>query len=543
MSSSRVRLPGSNRDPLPGARAIRDADPNERFEVTVIVRTSSSSQLSNHVKETNVRAHRERRYLSRKEFETTHGGSRQDLQKVDDFARKHGLEVKEVNAAARSVKLYGTVGAYSSAFDVKLEQYEHPKGAYRGRKGELTIPKDLDGVVKSVHGLDNRRQVEPRFHRFSFAKHLEAMFMRPRFSTTDLAGLYNFPTNLNGRGQCVAIVEFGGGYTTNDLNTYFGNLGIQMPNVSNVSVDSGQNSPGLFPIDDPRNADGEVELDVEVVGGIAPGANIVVYFAPNSDQGFIDAINTAIHDSQNNPSILSISWGGPESTWTAQTMQTLDQAFQDAAALGVTVFAASGDNGSSDGGAGENPVHEHVDYPASDPHVVGCGGTSLTASGGSITGETCWSGSGGGVSEIYGLPDYQARANVPPSPVTKKAGRGVPDICADADPNTGYNIVVDGQSIQIGGTSAVAPLWAGLTALINQSLKAHVGSLNHLLYSAPANAFHDITQGNNDSVGNGNFQAGPGWDACTGLGSPDGSNLLSFLAGTPATMKKTGKTT
>jgi kumamolisin len=297
---------------------------------------------------------------------------------------------------------------------------------------------------------------------------------------------------------------------------------MKTPQVTAVSVDGGSNSPS----GDPNGPDGEVELDIEIAGSIAPGATIGVYFAPNTDQGFIDAVTTAVHDGNLKPGIISISWGAPENSWTAQAHSALNAACQDAAVMGVTVLAASGDQGARDGTS--SPT---VDFPAASPYVVGCGGTKLTLSGTSIRSEQAWNelaanegATGGGVSQVFALPGYQQNANVPSAPNGFR-GRGVPDVAADADPQSGYSVIVDGQGTVIGGTSAVAPLWAGLLARINQALGKNVGYVNALLYSPGAQStFHDITSGNN-----GDYSAGPGWDACTGLGSPNGVALLSVL--------------
>jgi len=295
--------------------------------------------------------------------------------------------------------------------------------------------------------------------------------------------------------------------------------------VTAFSVDGARNQP----VGNPNSADGEVLLDIEVVGAIASQAKIAVYFAPNTDQGFLDAITTAVHDNVRKPSVVSISWGGAESTWTAQSLTAFDQAFQDAGVLGVTVCCASGDDGSTDS---VSDGASHVDFPASSPNVLACGGTRLESSGGKISKEVVWNqgangASGGGVSDHFPLPIFQAGANVPVSVnPTHFKGRGVPDVAGDADPATGYQIHVDGKNAVFGGTSAVAPLWAALTALINQQLGKHVGFLNTALYAKGASALHDITSGNN-----GAYQAGPGWDACTGLGSPSGQALLTALKG------------
>jgi kumamolisin len=242
----------------------------------------------------------------------------------------------------------------------------------------------------------------------------------------------------------------------------------------------------------------------------------------------------------NRPSVVSISWGGPESSWTPQAMTTMDEAFQSAAALGVTVCCAAGDDGSTDG---VTDGLNHVDFPASSPYALACGGTRLIASGSTISSETVWNelatdggATGGGISDFFALPTWQAGAKVPPSANPgHRIGRGVPDVAGDADPATGYVTRVDGQPDVIGGTSAVAPLWAGLIARINQRLKTPVGYANPLLYgeAAKAGAFHDITSGNN-----GAYNAGQGWDACSGLGTPIGAAILSAL--TPAPALKTG---
>jgi kumamolisin len=233
----------------------------------------------------------------------------------------------------------------------------------------------------------------------------------------------------------------------------------------------------------------------------------------------------------NKPSVISISWGGPESNWTAQAMEQFDQAFQDAGAVGVTVCVAVGDQGSSDG---VNDGLAHVDFPASSPNALACGGTTLNVSGDTILSEVVWNDSssgggatGGGISDQFPLPSYQQGVGVPPSANSGgKVGRGVPDVAADADPNTGYEVDIDGSSAVAGGTSAVAPLWAGLVARLNQALGKPVGFLNPNLYGPvhQAGAFRDITSGNN-----GAYSAGPGWDACSGWGAADGAKVLAAL--------------
>jgi kumamolisin len=247
--------------------------------------------------------------------------------------------------------------------------------------------------------------------------------------------------------------------------------------------------------------------------------------------------------------VVSISWGGSEDFQPQQFLEGLGETLQDAATLGVTVCCASGDNGSAD-----MPTNDpgspwdgapHVDFPSSDPFALACGGTKLVGSGTTITDEQVWNdgpqggAGGGGVSNKFPRPDYQTMLSIPAAP-NGSNGRGVPDVSGNADPETGYQIFLAGNPAVVGGTSAVAPLWAGLIARINQRLVSigskPVGFLNPVIYAssvADSGAFRDIVSGTNDITGslNGRYTAGPGWDPASGLGSPNGSKLLKALGG------------
>jgi kumamolisin len=419
-----------------------------------------------------------------------------------------------------------------SAFGVTLNDYEKEGKKFHSYTGTISMPREHAEPVEAVLGLDNHPIAMPHFRLRDSQKKRSTTpnaVQTGSFNPPVVAQLYNFPSGVNGAGQTIGILELGGGYNPSDLSSYFAGLGIAEPRVTAVSVDGATNSPNLPSTPTDPNADGEVGLDIEVAGSIAPGANIAVYFTPNTSQGFVDALTTAIHDTTNGPpSVISISWGSPESNWTAQSMTALDEACQSAAALGITITVASGDNGSSDGASGNN-----VDFPASSPHVLGCGGTELVAANGAIQEEVVWNdqpqgggASGGGVSSVFPLPSWQTNANVP-TPPTSGGGRGVPDVAGDASPETGYNVFFDGQAAVVGGTSAVAPLWAALIALLNQQRGSNIGFANPTLYQNAENGFNDITQGNN-----GSYSAGPGWDPCTGLGSPNGNQLSQIFAAT-----------
>ena len=534
-NKKRVALPGSERHTRRGIRVVGAPDPNEQIRLSLILRPRQSIQNLASSKELTDTLPNKRNYMTRAQFAGAYGADPGDVVKVEAFAQEHNLTVMEVSQARRTIVLSGTIAALSAAFGVFLANYEHPEGAFRGRTGPVYIPEDLSGIIQGVFGFDNRPQARPHFR-----GHQRRTPASPDgYTPVQMAQFYNFPAGLDGTGETIGILEFGGGYTASDLNTYFQQLGIKPPSVTAVSVDGVTNQPA--PGQD--SPDTEVMLDIEMAGAVAPGANIVVYFSNFTEQGWVDAITSAVHDSTHNPSILSISWGFAEGQliWSAQAIQAVNDAFQAAAAMGITVCCAAGDDGSRDQ---VDDGLAHCDFPCTSAFVLACGGTTIQTKGTSITNETVWNdgpdggATGGGISDSIDLPTWQANANIPPSVNPGgRIGRGVPDVAGNADPATGYQILADGEQGVVGGTSAVAPLWAGLIARLNQKLGTPVGFLNPLLYGQAANqnTIKDITTGNNDITGKiGGYSAGTGWDACTGLGTPDGTPIATALAGTSA---------
>ncbi|MGO4491022.1 protease pro-enzyme activation domain-containing protein [Arthrobacter sp. 2YAF22_2] len=512
-----VPLLGSERPAAPQVQATHGpVDPSRRIEVTVILRRQAP------LPETAAEP------ISREELEARHGASAEDLLLATDTFTRLGADVLDADAASRRLRLAGTVDRLSRIFGTNLEEVTSsgPHGhdiRHRQRTGGLQIPANLDGIVTAVLGLDDRPQARAQFHAIPLAT------AGISYTPPELAAIYKFPHGMDGNGQSVAIIELGGGFGQADLDAYFGGLGLAGPKVTAVGVDGASNQPGQ----DPSGADGEVLLDIEVVGALVPKADILVYFAPNTDAGFLDAIINASHAAPP-PTSISISWGQSEDAWTAQARNAFDQALADASALGVTVTAAAGDNGSADGATDGK---DHADFPASSPHALACGGTRLDAdpATGTIRAETVWndgprSATGGGYSDTFPGPDWQsglafhARHHKPGAkPPTGGQGRGVPDVSGVADPQTGYKVRVDGKDMVIGGTSAVAPLWAALIALLAQATGRRFGQIQPLLYSRTS-GFHDVTTGTN-----GTYQAATGWDPCTGLGSPDGTALLAAI--------------
>lgn len=544
-----VPLSGSERAPLPEAREVGPADPTEEIFVTVVLRPDrqeDETKLGSEVASDDLAS---RRYLSRAELAQENPAPEAAVQQVEAFAAEHGLRVAGADRARRRVVLQGPVAAFNAAFRVDLRTFRSAAASYRGRTGPVQVPATLAARVEAVLGLDNRPQARPHVRVAGPARAAGGAIVphaapQPQaFLPSQIASLYGFPAGFDGTGVCVGIVEFntpvdpqdpdspvGAGFRQEDLDAYFAALGIAPPPVVAVSVAGGQNLPGVN-----LDVDVEVMLDIEVVAAVAPGARMVVYFAPNTSRGFVDAVSAAVHDQQNQPSVLSISWGGPErEAFTAQTRRSLERVLRDAARVGMTVLAASGDDGSSDR---VDDGRAHTDYPAASPHVVGCGGTRITVDDDQLSDEVVWNDTaggggsgGGGVSEVYPLPSFQEGLGVPRSVNSHgngRRGRGVPDWAGNASPRSGYLIRLNGgQQERVGGTSAVAPLYAGLVARISQALGSPLGLLNPLLYRLrdADGVFRDITSGDN-----GAYSAAPGWDACTGLGVPHGTALLDAL--------------
>jgi kumamolisin len=507
-------LKGTEQSALPGARAVGPTDPHQLIEISVILKNRKEIP----------EPEEQERFISHSELANNYGADPGNVDKIKQFARESNLQMLERGdeVLRRTVTLAGTAGAMEKAFSVELTENEYENGSYRGHTGGIQLPEEFSSIVTGVFGLDNRVAAQPHFRRRNTNRAFGARSTTIAYTPQKVAKLYNFPQDANGAGQTIGFIELGGGYRQSDLREYFQSLGLQTPAVKSISINHACNRPAAAQL-----VDGAVTLDIEVAAAVAPGANIAVYFAPNTARGFQDALSTAIHDQLNKPSVLCIGWGNAETNWAAQSMVNFQQVAKEAALLGITIVAASGDNGSSNG---IEDGKSYVDFPASCPQVLAVGGTRLMATNGSIENETAWNdgpnggATGGGYSTIFHRPAWQGA-------VVTQQGRGVPDVAANADPDTGYNMLVDGQLEVAGGTNAAAPLWAGLIVLLNQKLNRRLGFANPLLYNIDqSRGFRDITMGNN-----GAYTATYGWDCLTGLGTPMGGPLLQALQGQPAT--------
>ena len=530
-----VTLDGSHRHFLAGSTALGPANPHDYVELTIKLRGK------NHLPDI---TERPKTAETHKSIAEKYGSSEKDIRLVRDTLTKLGLDYIGHHAAARSLYMSGTVKTLEHAFDIRLMNYQSTEGHFRGRVGYVHIPKELKDIVVGIFGLDNRRMISrkrPPKQRASIS--VANAVQRAWYFPEELAEKYNFPKN-DGAGQSIGILEFGGGYFEEDLKTFCKIAKVPVPKVVPISVDHTSTISN-------DEAVVEVMMDIEIVAGICPKATIPVYFGQFTERGWINILDKAIHDTENKPTVIAVSYGLPEGydVWTNGAMTIINNSFMQAALMGITICISSGDDG-SDAQVGDG--YAHVSFPSTSPYVLSVGGTNLRVTGGKLN-ETVWKdgdglrrdnggSTGGGVSVFFPKPVWQTSIPISSVDPGAIAGRIVPDVAAHAQTDgntTGYFIVVQGQSARNGGTSASAPLWAALIGRINALLPAgkKVGYLTPLLYqkvkgsakTLGASGCRDITVGDNISAPIGGYSAARGYDAATGWGSPNGKNFLNAL--------------
>ncbi|HEY2138340.1 MAG TPA: S53 family peptidase [Xanthobacteraceae bacterium] len=530
-SGTHVVLPGSRRFHRSGAEVLGRADPKETVNVSLKLRRAAPLPEPKAGKAV----------VSRSDIAKRYGARTQDLAKVQDVLTKAGLSIDETNPVTRTVKASGPAAAMEKLFQVNLLSVQHGDHLYRGRVGYIHVPRALDGVVVGVFGLDTRRMTRRRGGRAQLTtRALPPANQRAWFLPQELADIYKFPAG-SGEGQTIGIIELGGQYIASDLAEFVQTS--QAPGTPKVVT---INAEKLAAADrnDPDSI-GECMLDVEVVAGVCPKATLAVYFSNFTEKGWVDVLDAALHDKTNAPSVLSCSYGLAEGTdiWTEQAMTVINDTLKEAAALGIPVCVAAGDDGSDDQ-VGDGQAH--VDFPSSSPYVLCVGGTALKKNGVGFT-ESAWfdgnglrkdggGSTGGGVSSVLPRPSWQ-NLNIASVNPNAPAGRCVPDVAADAAGSTGYLMVSQGKAAVSGGTSAAAPLWAALIARLNEAGKP-VKYVTPLFYQSNpktggkplgAAACNDVTKGNNKTAAAGGYECGQGYDAVTGWGSPNGQNLLGML--------------
>lgn len=540
MADDKVTLANSVHSVPESATAVGDTDPEQWLEITLAVRRRKDLPDLGSLDAT---APPQRSYLTQKQLIQRYGADPRSVARILAFARAHGLTAGQVDRLSSRMVLGGTVGALSAAFGVKLKDFKDPTlGDFHARTDTVSVPPEVAGDITGVFGFSNQRHLRRKNRRGDGVQRaaMDAPGGRDWFMPAELARMYSFPEG-DAAGQTIALLEFGGGVERDDLTAYFAALGMPEPAVTVIGVHGTPTDPAA----DPASTD-EVMLDIEIAGALAPGAHIVCYFSSFDEKGMIDAIAAAISDPINKPSVISISWGWAENqlfqdsvVWSPAAIDHVNHSFLAAALMGISVCVATGDAGLE---AQMNDGHAHVTFPASSPYVLAVGGTKLEADGSGeavvVAGESVWNagpgyGTGGGVSDYTPRPAWQE--GVTPASINPGAfaGRSIPDVAAHAAFDPGYYVHTDGAPSGIGGTSASAPLWAALLARINKAIGGRVGNFNALLYKSygPGGVLRDITVGDNDTEGRmkGLFAAGPGWDACTGWGVPDGVKLLAAI--------------
>jgi subtilase family serine protease len=340
------------------------------------------------------------------------------------------------------------------------------------------------------------------------------------FSILEIAEAYNFPDG-DGEGQTIGIVELGGKYEQSDLETFFAHYNTPIPEIQIIGT----------PSTTPQNDNVEVTADIQVVGLLAPKAKFVIYYA----NSILEAMKAALADTENKLTVISISWAGSELGYSQQEIVELNNVFHEATLKGITVLGSSGDNG-----ALNNKSYANVNVPVNSPYVLACGGTQIYMQDDKIVSEVAWNestqqsqiGSGGGFSQRIaelGFQSASSKAYIQKfpqfEPYYREGGRGIPDVAANAADASGYAIFFQGQWLKIGGTSLATPLWAGLIARMNQNLGYRLGFINPYLYQLiGSESFRQILEGNNNL-----FLAAEGWNPCTGLGTPNGKELMQAI--------------
>lgn len=521
-ASKRITVAGSECPALTGSQSIGPTDPHQLIEISLYL---------NH-RQPLPETPSGREYLSYGDFAAQYGADEKHIELVRQFAHDHHLQMLERGDEThrRMVTVAGTAGALEQAFGVELSEYQFENGTYIGHEGPVQVPEEIASIVQGVFGLDNRPQAEPHFRYRSrditrFGRRASNQSRAPK----DIASLYEFPKDATGQGQRIGIIELGGGFRPADIHDYFERMQTPEPAIRVISVDHAQNRPSS-----PESADAVVAADIQIAGAVAPGVEFVVYFAPNTARGCVNAMSRAVHDELNCPTVVFISWGSAECNWSQQTMQVINQIAQEAALMGITTIASVGGNGS---GGGMHDGRNHLNFPASSPYMLACGATRLTASGNQIIGESVWNDgpqggtTGGGFSEVFARPQWQSAVNT-------QTGRGAPDLVMNGSPETGYDVLVDGEWKVIGGTSTVVPMCAGLAILVNQKLNGRLGCCNPLLYAVNrATCFRTVDAGTN-----GSYNTSQDWNPVTGLGSPIGVDLAQAIAsklGQPAAKQPT----
>lgn len=536
LDHSRVRLSGHvPSHAVSEAAFLQHLDATISVSLTFVFPLRNKEALEQHVQRIYDPTDHEHygKYLTSEEFTERFAPTQEDYDNVIAYAKSVGLTVAKTHSNRTLLSVVGPKESIETAFNLQLHQYQKGSGrVFYAPDNDPEVPSFIASTIHGIVGLDNHAQWHTYHHRKQAAEGVATSHHHPSgpaggYSPKDLLTAYNLTTvSANGSNQIIALFELGG-YQASDIDAYTAYFGLPPAKLRNIPVDGGSKG----------GINAEVTLDIELALALAPGSQIYVYEGPNSDQGVLHTYAEIAQD--NFAKQVSTSWGLGENLVNAQYLQAENAIFLQMAAQGQTIYAAAGDSGAYDDYPSRTVM---VDDPASQPYVVGVGGTKLMVDpqSGAYRSESVWNeglgngAGGGGVSTFWPLPSWQAHV----STVSSKTHRNVPDVSLNADPNTGYSIYYDGQWTIYGGTSCAAPLWAAFTACVNQQREAShrpvLGFVNPLLYAIGTGAsytinFHDITSGNNL-----HYSSGKGYDNASGWGSFNGAHLFSSLTGSLA---------
>lgn len=522
------RVAGDNRYRLPGhvmSRAIHQArflgsrDAGDAMRISLVLKPRNQAALDDFLKRLqDPRDPAYRRFLTPAEFNARFGPSESDVRLVSEHLARYGMRVGRLGSLVLTAE--GPTASVESSFQVQVGNYQTRSGRVaHAANADPIFPADLAGKIKAVAGLDDFMQLRPRARERALDSRAS---MSDGMTPAKIRSAYSLDTiPQTGAGETLAIFTLAG-YTASDIAAYASATGITAPTLQNVLVDGGPANP----------SDGaeETTLDIQLAAAVAPGlSKIMVYQGPNTDTGVLHTYAQIAND--NVAKVVSSSWGLSEDLSSSSFRDAENTIFQQMAAQGQSIFAASGDDGATDDQT--RPNNLSVDDPASQPYVTAVGGTTLSlTSANTYRSESAWAGSGGGTSDYWAQPSWQSQVGTNNHGQWTN-GRMLPDVSLNADPNTGYSIYFGGGWHVYGGTSCAAPIWAAFTSLVNQKRvadgRSRVGFLNPQLYQIgqsaqnPA-AFHDVASGNN-----GYFLGADFHDLATGWGSFSGQGLFNNL--------------
>ena len=450
--------------------------------------------------------------LAATQFASRFGPSSTSVAAVESWAKAQDLTVTSLSADDLLVRLTGSTNAIGSALGVTFDRFRSASGSsYVSSAGTAALPASLSGDVTAILGLSDLARAQ------GFVAHRSAtptagLSYPTSYGPKELGDLYDAPANQTGSGQQVSVIAAGDlSQPKKDLATFESHFGL--PTVSWNQIDVGTPSSET-------EGDDEWDLDTQYSTGFAPGVSQVNVYDGSSleDAALLETIDRWVTDD----ATKQASFSAGECELLAQASgfrESLDTVLAEAAVQGQTLFTSSGDTGSQCPAlVGENGVPlglPGVNFPASSPYAIGAGGTTVLGAGNEIG----WYAGGGGTSLLESTPAWQQNAGGSFLGVK----RGVPDVSLDADPESGYEVFIDGKEEVIGGTSASAPSWQGIWARAQGAHSGSLGFAGPVIYqSEPAGAFHDITIGDNVL-----FPCTPGWDYVTGRGTPDISAFVS----------------